>query len=124
MIFTAAGSANHFTCVDDDGAVVVTFVRQQLTDEDNIEQLGEALFSLLEKDAQLRIILDLSQLDYVTSSVLGKFITLHRRLRRQGGALALCGLQPNVRETLRASRLLDYFQTADSVEAARALLLV
>ena len=118
----AYGSTNHFTCIEDAGAVVVTFVRQQLTDEDNIEQLGEALFALLEKDAQSRIILDLSHLDFVTSSVLGKFITLHRRLRRQGGAMALCRLQPNVRETLRASRLLDYFQTAETVEAARDVL--
>jgi len=102
----------------------VTFVHSQLTDEDNIEQLGEALFALLEKGSRLRIILDLSQLDYVTSSVLGKFITLHRRLHRQGGALALCCMQPNVRETLRASRLLDYFQTAETVDAARGLLTI
>jgi anti-sigma B factor antagonist len=119
-----SGSATHFTCVEAAGAVVVTFVRPQLTDEDNIEQMGEALFSLLEKDARTRIILDLSPLDYVTSSVLGKFITLHRRLHRQGGTLVLCGLQPNVRETLRASRLLDYFLTADTREAAHAVLTV
>jgi anti-sigma B factor antagonist len=116
------GSAAHFTCVEDEGAVVVTFVRAQLTDEDNIEQMGEALFALLDKDAKRRIILDLAPLDYVTSAVLGKFITLHRRLHRQGGALVLCGLQPNVRESLRASRLLEYFVTADTREAAHAVL--
>ena len=66
--------------------------------------------------------LDLSQLDYITSSVLGKFITLHRRLHRQGGTLVLCGIQSNVRESLRASRLLDYFQTADTIDAAHAVL--
>ena len=121
-MFAVPGSANHFTCAADSGAVVVTFLHQQLTDEDNIEQLGEALYALLEKDAQSRIILDLSQLDFVTSAVLGKFITLHRRLHRQGGALVLCSLQPNVRETLRASRLLDYFQTADSVDSAKTVL--
>ncbi|MFO1095943.1 MAG: STAS domain-containing protein [Planctomycetaceae bacterium] len=121
MIITA-GSAAHFTCVEDAGAIIVTFVRQQLTDEDNLEQVGEALFALVEKDAQSRIILDLSQLDYITSSVLGKFITLHRRLHRQGGTLVLCGIQPNVRESLRASRLLDYFQTADTIDAAHAAL--
>jgi anti-sigma B factor antagonist len=118
------GSTTHFTCVEDEGAMVVTFVCPQLTDEDNIEQMGQALFSLLDKDAQRRIIIDLSPLDHVTSSVLGKFITLHRRLHRQGGALVLCGLQPNVRETLRASRLLDYFQTAENREAAHAVLIV
>lgn len=124
MTLAPSGSATHFTCVEDEGAVVVTFVRPQLTDEDNIEQMGEALFSLLEKDAKTRIILDLSPIDYVTSSVLGKFITLHRRLHRQGGALVLCGLQPNVREALRASRLLEYFLTADTRAAAHAVLTV
>jgi anti-sigma B factor antagonist len=122
VIFAASASTHHFTCEERGGAVIVTFLRQQLTDEDNIEQLGEALFALLDKDARSRIILDLSQLDYVTSSVLGKFITLHRRLHRQGGALVLSAMQPNVREALRASRLLEYFQTADSVEAAQAAL--
>jgi anti-anti-sigma factor len=124
VTFAPSGSAAHFTCLEAGGAMVVTFVCPQLTDEDNIEQMGEALFSLLEKDSQRRIILDLTPLDYVTSSVLGKFITLHRRLHRQGGALVLCGLQPNVRETLRASRLLDYFQTAENCEAAHAVLTV
>jgi anti-sigma B factor antagonist len=121
-VIVTAASATHFTCVEDAGAVIVTFVRQQLTDEDNIEQVGDALFALVEKDAHSRIILDLSQLDYITSSVLGKFITLHRRLHRLGGAVVLCAIQPNVRESLRASRLLDYFQTADSVEDAHAAL--
>jgi len=118
------GSEAHFTCVEDEVAVVVTFIRPQLTDEDNIEQMGDALFALLDKDAKTRIILDLSPLDYVTSSVLGKFITLHRRLHRQGGVLVLCSLQPNVREALRASRLLEYFLTADTLDAAHAALTV
>lgn len=122
MIFAPPGSTTHFSCTEQDGVVVVTFVRQQLTDEDNIEQLGESLYLLLERDAQSRIVLDLSHLDYVTSAVLGKFITLHRRLHRQGGALVLCAMQQNVSETLRSSHLLDYFQTADCVETAKAVL--
>ena len=39
-----------------------------------------------------------------------------------GTVLVLCSLQPNVREALRASRLLEYFVTTDSLEAARAAL--
>jgi len=121
-VILVTGIANHFTCVEDAGAVIVSFIHQQLTDEDNIEEVGDRLFALVNKDAQSRIILDMSQLDYVTSSVLGKFITLHRRLRRVGGALVLCGIHSNVRESMRASRLLEYFQTAETVTGAHALL--
>lgn len=122
MKFAAPDSTSHFNCTEDAGVIVVTFLRQQLTDEDNIERLGESLFALLEKDPRSRIVLDLSHLDFVTSAVVGKFITLHRRLHREGGALVICALQSNVRETLRASHLLEYFETADTVEAAKAAL--
>lgn len=114
--------ASYFTSVDEGNVLLVKIVRQQLTDEDNIDQFGQELFTLVDKGQHRRIIVDLARLDYVTSGVLGKFITLHRKLRRQDGALVLCRLQPHVRDIMKASRLLEYFQTADSLKAARELL--
>ena len=102
--------------------MIVTFHRPQLTDEDNLELMGEELFRLVEKDQQRRIVLNLGMVEFVTSSVLGKWITLHRKVARQSGALVLCSLQPNVREILEASRLLTYFHSAGTVDDALALL--
>lgn len=117
-----AGSPSCFTCVQDGEIVIVSYHRPQLTDEDNLEQMGEELFRLVEKDQQRRIALDLSMVDFVTSSVLGKWITLHRKLARNAGQLVLCSLRPNVREILDTSRLLTYFNTADDLQAARTQL--
>jgi anti-anti-sigma factor len=118
MTASHAGSPSCFTCLQDGDIVVVTYHRQQVTDEDNLEQMGEELFRLVEKDSQRRIVLNLSMVDFVTSSVLGKWITLHRKLVRNSGTLVLCHLRPNVREILDTSRLLTYFNTAATLDDA------
>jgi anti-sigma B factor antagonist len=112
----------YFDLAIGDGIAVATFHSEQLTEEDNLEQLGQELFALVEQFQYLKIVVDLSPLRYVTSAVLGKFITLHRRLGRSNGQLILCHLSPELQEVLRTSKLLTYFNTAEDVAAAKALL--
>jgi len=116
---TQPDKPSYFTLTTDDDCVVVSFHRTQFTDEDNLERLGEELFALVEQQQYRRVILNLALVRYVTSSVLGKWISLHRKLVRHDGRLILCQTQPEVREILEASRLLTYFHTADTVDAAR-----
>ncbi len=118
MNSASTNSSNCFTCLQDGDILIVTYHRPQLTDEDNLELMGEELFRLVEKDQHRRIVLNLAMVNFVTSSVLGKWISLHRKLARQSGDLVLCDLQPNVREILDASRLLTYFHHADTIDDA------
>jgi anti-anti-sigma regulatory factor len=55
---------------------------------------------------------------HISSSVIGKMITLHRKLHRNEGALVICDMSPDVAEILYRSRLMDYFNTADDVNGA------
>jgi anti-sigma B factor antagonist len=52
-----------------------------------------------------RIILDCSNLGYVSSLGLGSLVALETKLRRQGGAVKLAGVQGNVAEILSLVRL-------------------
>lgn len=103
-------------------AVVVRFNVPQLTEDLNVEQLGHDLFALVENFDHRQVVLRLSGVDYLTSSVLGKFITLHRKLHRLQGRLVVCELTPGVREVMRMSRLLDYFHTVEDLAAAQEAL--
>lgn len=103
-------------------AVIVGFAIPHLTEELNVEQLGHDLFSLVDQNDLNRLVLDLSGIQYLTSSVLGKFITLHRRMHRKQGKLAMCRPTEPVREILRTSRLLDYFCVTDTLPEAVAAL--
>ena len=102
--------------------MVVSFKNRLLNDEGNIEQLGQELFALVEQSNWLKLALDLTNVDYLTSSVLGKFITLHRKIHRIQGKLVLFGLSESVDAILRTSKLLTYFSVAEDRAAALAQL--
>lgn len=105
--------------ISEEGDVVVgRFCVPRLTEDQNVEQLGQDLFALVEQFDRRKIVLSMKCVEYLTSSVLGKLITMHRKLHRKQGRLILCDLQPEVREVMRLSRLIDYFKTVESYEQA------
>ena len=54
--------------------------------------------------------------------MLGKLITLHRKLHRNQGKLVLFGLSEGVDAILRTSKLLTYFAVAENRDGAIAQL--
>lgn len=107
-----------FTLEHRDDVSIARFAIPRVTDDDNIELMGHELFQLVEQYDRRKVVLNLDSVEYVTSSVLGKFITLHRRIHRRNGRLVLCGPTPVVRDALRVSRLIDYFHVTDDLPQA------
>ena len=101
-----------------DGATVVRFTVPRLSEDLNVEQLGHDLFSLVDQLDLAALVVSMGGIEYLNSSVLGKLITLHRRLHRKAGRLVLCEPSETVRDILKTSRLLDYFRVTDNVAAA------
>ena len=72
-------------------------------------------------DPAAKVLLDMSQLQFVDSSGLGAVLSCLRSLSAAGGDLKLCGLSKPVRavfEVTRMHRIFDIFETRD--EALRA----
>lgn len=102
--------------------VVVRVTVKRLSDEENVEQLGDELFTLVDDPEVQKIVLELSEVEYITSSVLGKMITLHRRLHRKHGQLVVCGVTDPVQDILQGCKLDEYFNSAPDADAAVAQL--
>ena len=112
-----------YTTLEERGSVlIVGFKMKMLNDEENIEQLGQELFTLVEQYNWLKVAVDMSNVEYLTSSVIGKIITLHRKLHRHHGEMVLFGLTEGVATILRTSKLLSYFTVVDNKSAALAQL--
>ncbi|MCA9027574.1 MAG: STAS domain-containing protein [Planctomycetaceae bacterium] len=111
---------SYFDLEVDNEIAVASFHKNQLTEEDNLEQLGNELFSLVDQYQFRKIVLNLAPVQYVTSSVLGKLITLHRKLGRNEGQLILCDIHDDLKNVLTTSKLMTYFTTAKDVPAAKA----
>ncbi len=102
---------------------VASITRPRLTEEEtNVEQLGHELFSLVDQFDCHKVVLDMHEVDYVTSAVVGKMITLHRKLHQTEGRLVLCRLKEGVEHVLNSLRLIEYFETSSDVDDAVALL--
>lgn len=111
-----------FELEDHDDVVVARFINDRLTDELNVERMGDELFSLAEQFHYRKVIVDMSKVNHVTSSSLGKLITMHRRLHRSNGRMVLCRLTPGVQDVLETSRLIDYFKVSEDVAQAQQLI--
>jgi anti-sigma B factor antagonist len=101
---------------------VVQFGVSHINDEENIEDLGHELFLLPDQFGFQKIVLNMSGVEYITSSVIGKMITLHRKLHRNRGKMVISNLTPGVQDVLDASRLLSYFTHCEAEDAAIAVL--
>jgi len=102
--------------------LVVRFGISHINDEENIEDLGHELFLLTDQYGFQKIVLNMAGVEYITSSVVGKMITLHRKLHRNRGKMVISDLTSGVKDVLDASRLLTYFTHCEAEAAALALL--
>ena len=67
-----------------------------------------------------QLILDLSDLQFISSVGLGALVAAHLRCRHHKSVVKLVGPQPKIRELLEVTRLTKLFSIHDSVEAALA----
>ena len=97
-----------------DGATVVAVSGE--VDLQTAPRLAEAL----ESCPGGRVVVDLSDVDFLDSSGLGALVTGNRHLTEAGGSLRLVRPRPSVDKVLTISRLTDVIEAFDSVDAALA----
>ena len=69
-----------------------------------------------------RIVVDLREMNYVSSAGLRSFIILAKHARSKRQTIALCGMAEEIAEIFEISGLLELFVVYDSVESAVAAL--
>src|SRR5271168_2905263 len=92
--------------VEDCGDVtVVNFIDRKILDEQNIQKIGEDLFSLVDELGRVKILLNFNNVEYLSSAALGKFITLNKKVHGAGGKLILCNITPDIYEVFEITKL-------------------
>ena len=97
---------------------VAKFVDKKILDEGNIQIIGNQLFALLEEDGRQKIVLDFSNVEYLSSAALGKLITMDKKVKAAKGKLRLCNIRPDIYEVFAITKLNKLFDMKDSLEAA------
>jgi anti-anti-sigma factor len=80
--------------------------------------LADLLWSLLQRHFIYRLVIELDDLDLLSSYLLGQLILLQRRIRERGGLLRLSGVSPFNQEVLRTHGLQGYLPVYGNREEA------
>jgi anti-sigma B factor antagonist len=88
---------------------VAKFVDKKILDETNIQIIGNQMFGLVDEDGRKRIVLDFSNVEYLSSAALGKLITMDKKVKAAKGKLRLCSIRPEIYEVFEITRLNKIF---------------
>jgi anti-anti-sigma factor len=71
--------------------------------------LAEMIWQKMEQSFCYRVVLELDDVKYLRSWMVGELVRLHKRVTSQGGMMRLCGLTAASEDVLRITRLADRF---------------
>src|SRR5713101_7214094 len=97
---------------------VVSFMDRKILDEQNIQVIGEQLFSLVDEAGRRKILLNFGNVEYLSSAALAKLITLNKKLQQAGGRLVLCNIDPQIYEVFEITKLNKFFKIMKEEQAA------
>ncbi len=84
---------------------VVRFRDRRIANSLDIDALGKELYRLVEEGKHKRLILDFSDVDYLSSALIGKLISLNTKVRAGKGSVKLCSVRPEIFEIFHTCKL-------------------
>ena len=88
---------------DINGVTIVNFAHKKILDEQNIQQLGEELTSLV--DGPRKILLNFQNVEYMSSAAIGKFTALLKLVTAAKGKMRICSIGPTITQIFKLLRL-------------------
>ena len=100
---------------------IVTFQEISILDALQIDEIGETLYELVEKKGCRQLVLDFSNVKFLSSSALSVLITLHKKAMQIKGRVILCQLRDDLRKVFEITRLDRMFTFSSNLDDALAV---
>ncbi|HPD30250.1 MAG TPA: STAS domain-containing protein [Phycisphaerae bacterium] len=100
---------------------VVTFQDISILDALQIDEIGEELYELVEKKDCRQLILDFTNVKFLSSSALSVLITLHKKAAQNKGQVVLCDLRDDLKKVFEITRLDRMFTFCPTLDDALAV---
>ena len=113
-----AASRRHLSTETIDGVTVVSFIDTKIVTEENIQEVGDQLYQLVDVEGKRQLLLNFGNVQYLSSAALGKLINLKKKVGAVKGKLKLCCIHPDLLEVFRITRLDQVFEISPDEQAA------
>jgi anti-anti-sigma factor len=90
----------------DRGVLVLAVARRSIEGDEVADALRQELLEQVERAAAGKVVIDLSQVRYISSIAFWPLLSLRRRLQDQGGRLIVCGLTATVADIFRTTKMI------------------
>lgn len=107
-----------YQIVDAAAVKVIELSVSDHVDSATFDELNTTLLGLFHPTGQRRWVLDLSQVSYLGSAMLGLMVNIRQQIKNIGGTLVLCNLSPNLMAIFKASALERLFLIARTRDEA------
>ena len=101
--------------------VRVEFLEAHVVGHTCVSQLQERLAQVIKRVPEAKVVLDLKQVQYISSAALGELLSAHKQLRARQGCMSMANVGPELLEILATTRLDAVFGIhADVPDAIRS----
>lgn len=114
----SAGSTRRVEVEEVGDVSVARFVDKKILDETNIQIIGNQLVALVDEDDRKKIVLDFSNVEYLSSAALSKLLILEKKAKAAGAKLRFCGIRPDIYQIFTLTKLNKLFDIYDSEDQA------
>ncbi|MFO0906483.1 MAG: STAS domain-containing protein [Pirellulales bacterium] len=112
---------NRITLNESGAVTVVQFNDKKIIDPAIIDELGDELFALIERDQRKAIVLNFGNVEFLSSATINNLIKLDRKARAAKGSVRFSNLRRDIREVINILRLDKLFAIhAEEAEAVAA----
>jgi len=94
---------------------IVRFNTYSLSEQPQIERIGEAVFEQLHKlPLRPHVLLNFKRVEFVSSQVIGLLLEIQTRTQSKHGELVLARVNPKIREAMKILRLDSRFKIVEN----------
>lgn len=102
-----------------ENATVITFTDEKILEEKDVQALQESIMSVIESaSGGIKLILDFSNVQFLSSAVLGLLIRISKKVYENDGQLKLCSINPKIYKIFKITRLTKIFDIYDDIGSA------
>lgn len=97
-------------------ATVVTITDEKILEDEDIRALEDSILPLVE--GPVNLVIDFSNVKFLSSAVLGLLIRISKRINEQKGKFKLCGIGARIFEIFKITRLDEIFDIYEDAKKA------
>ena len=102
----------------DQNATLIAFTDEKILDEQDIKAVESSIMSVIDQSGAINLVLDFSNVHFLSSAVLGLLIKISKRIYEADGRIMLCSINPNIHKIFEITRLTKVFQIFPDVKSA------